>query len=215
MKKYIYAFVGVCMSLALPSCMVAQNQYPAPENGPSLNHAEIGAYADYFRFAPSGNSSATNFVGVGGRVAFNMNPWVALEGEMNYDFARNFTSSYTTGSGTTATTTFVRSSVRPLTGLFGPKFQIGGSSPFRIFATGKVGFINFSTANSGVVSGATFNNAVSGVGGAGTHLAFYPGGGIEGFIGPIGIRAEAGDEIYLNNGTYNNLRVTFGPTIRF
>jgi hypothetical protein len=134
---------------------------------------------------------------------------------MNYDFARNFTTSYTTGSGAGATTTFVRTGVRPLTGLFGPKFQFGGSSPFRLFATGKIGFIDFSTTTSGVVSGTTFTNAVSGVGNPGTHLAFYPGGGFEGFFGPVGIRAEVGDEIYLNNGTYNNLRVTVGPSLRF
>lgn len=214
MKKYMYALVGICMSLAVPSWMAAQTQ-PQPAEGPNyLNHAEIGAYADYFRFAPSSGTSA-NFLGAGGRVAFNVNPAVALEAEMNYDFAQNFTSTYHTGTGTTTTTTTVTSSVRPLTGLFGPKFQIGGSSPFRVFATGKVGFIDFSTTNSGAVSGSTFSNAVSGVGNAGTHLAFYPGGGIEGFFGPIGIRAEAGDEIYLNNGTFNNLRITVGPTIRF
>ena len=40
-------------------------------------------------------------------------------------------------------------------------------------------------------------------------------GGLEGFVGPIGLRLEAGDEIYLNNGTFNNLRVTAGPTFRF
>ena len=37
----------------------------------------------------------------------------------------------------------------------------------------------------------------------------------EGFFGPIGLRVEAGDQMYFNNGTYNNLRVTFGPEIRF
>jgi len=214
MKKYMYALVGICMSLAVPSWMAAQTQAPPAEGQNYLNHAEVGLYADYFRFAPSSGTSA-NFVGAGGRVAFNVNPAVALEGEMNYDFARNFTSTYSTGTGRTTTTTTVTSSVRPLTGLFGPKFQIGGSSPFRIFATGKVGFIDFSTNNSGVVSGSTFTGAVAGVGNAGTHLAFYPGGGFEGFFGPVGIRAEAGDEVYLNNGTYNNLRVTVGPTIRF
>jgi len=39
--------------------------------------------------------------------------------------------------------------------------------------------------------------------------------GVEGFIGRVGLRLEVGDEIYLNNGTFNNLRVTFGPHIRF
>jgi hypothetical protein len=43
----------------------------------------------------------------------------------------------------------------------------------------------------------------------------YPGAGVEGFWGPIGLRLEAGDEIYFDNGTRNNLKVTFGPTFRF
>jgi hypothetical protein len=68
---------------------------------------------------------------------------------------------------------------------------------------------------SGVVSGSTFTSAVAGVGGGGTHLAFYPGGGLEGFIGWFGLRIEAGGEIYLNNGTYDNLRAAAGPVIRF
>ncbi len=209
-------FAGLALLLAIPSAHAAQVDQPQQAGQPSrftMNHAEVGVYADYMNFSP-GNYSA-NYVGVGGRVGFNIHPNLALEGEMNYDFARNFTSSYTTGSGAGATTTFVTTSVRPLTGLFGPKLQFGTSGPFRAFVTGKLGFINFSTDTSGVVSGSTFTGAVEGVGGGGTHVAFYPGGGIEMFGGPIGFRAEAGDEIYLNNGTYNNLRVTAGPTIRF
>ncbi|HEV2464625.1 MAG TPA: hypothetical protein VGT04_12550, partial [Acidobacteriaceae bacterium] len=64
-------------------------------------------------------------------------------------------------------------------------------------------------------SGGTFSNAIDGIGGSGTHLAFFPGGGIEGFWGPIGLRIDAGDEAYLNNGVRNQLRVTFGPEFRF
>jgi hypothetical protein len=211
--KRIAVMTGLVFCLALPSWAqtYTQNQtYQSRNNDQNhLDHGELGIYGDYFRFNPSG--AATNYVGVGGRVAVNMNPHVALEGEMNYDFAQNFTTTSNNG----ATTSFARTSVRPLTGLFGPKLQAGTSGPFRIFATGKVGFINFSTNTTGVVSGSTFGNSVSGVGGSGTHLAFYPGGGIEGFLGPVGLRAEAGDEIYLNNGTYNNLRITFGPTFRF
>jgi len=205
--KRIHGFVGLCVGLAFPTWLAGQT---AESGRYVLNHAEIGIYADYFRFAPS-SSTNTNFVGTGGRFAFNVNPNVGLEAEMNYDFARNFTTAVTNGTSTT----FVTSSVRPLTGLFGPRFQFGTSGPLRVFATGKVGFIDFSVNNSGIVSGSTFTGAVSGVGNPGTHFAFYPGGGIEGFIGPVGIRAEGGDEIYLNNGTYNNLRVAVGPTIRF
>jgi hypothetical protein len=166
-------------------------------------------YADYFRFSP--NSFSDNFVGVGGRLGFNMNPNLALEAEMNYDFARNFTT--TTSNG--ATTTFVRTRLRPLTGLFGPKLQFGTTGPIRAFVTGKVGFIDFSVSHSGAVSETTFTEAIDSVGGAGTHLAVYPGGGLEVFLGPLGLRLEAGDEIYVGNGTHNNLRLTFGPHIRF
>lgn len=173
------------------------------------NHGEIEAFADYLRFTPS--SSTTNYVGVGGLVGFNAHPNLALEAQMSYDFARNFSSSTTNG----VTTTLVTTSVRPLVGLFGPKLQFGTSGPFRAFITGKVGFIDFSTSTSGAVSGGTFTGAVTGVGGNGTHLAAYPGGGIEMFAGWLGLRLEAGDELYLNNATYNDLRVTAGPVIRF
>jgi hypothetical protein len=190
-----------------------QTTQPGESGRYTMNHVEFGAYADYFHFAPEGQ--ATNYVGVGGRVAFSVQPNLAIEGEMNYDFARNYTTTYSVPNGTTTTTTFVTSSVRPLTGLFGPKLQFGTSSPFRVFVTGKLGFLDFSQSNPNNVTGQQFNSAVSGIGGSGTHLAFYPGGGFEGFFGPVGLRAEVGDEIYLNNGTYNNLRVTVGPTFRF
>jgi hypothetical protein len=216
-------FVGLFLALALPCSLRAQaaeaaegggGQAPAPgESSSALNHGEVSAYADYFRFAPSSSSTA-NFVGVGGRAGFNVQPYVALEGEINYDFARNYTSSQSVPNGTSTTTTFVTSSVRPVSGLFGPKFQIGTGN-FRAFVTGKLGFMDFSTSSPNNVTGTQFNNAISGVGGSGTHLAFYPGGGFEGFWGPFGMRLEAGDEIYLNNGAYNNLRVTVGPTLRF
>lgn len=173
------------------------------------NHVEAGVYADYFHFSP--NNLSDNFVGVGGRLGFDMDPRWALEAEMNYDFAHNFTT--TTSNG--ATTTFVRTRVRPLTGLLGPKLQFGTTGPIRAFLTGKAGFIDFSESHSRVVSGTTFSNSIAGVGGPGTHLAVYPGGGVEVFLGPLGLRVEVGDEIYVDNGTHNNLRLTFGPHIRF
>jgi hypothetical protein len=227
--KRIAIIFGLGLFTALPSALMAQQDVPPPPPPPQQygppppppqrynppkssyyeNHGEIGVYADYFQFK-SGNYN-NNYVGVGGRIAFNVQPNLALEAEMNYDFARNFTTTYNNG----ATTSFVTTSVRPLSGFFGPKLQIGRSSPIRAFLEGKMGFIDFSVNNSGVVSGSTFSGAVTGVGGSGTHLAFFPGGGIEAFIGPVGLRADVGDEVYLNNGSHNNLRVTFGPTIRF
>jgi hypothetical protein len=223
MKRTI-KLIGLVLAIALPCSLKAQSDQAAYGGGGqsapgesryTLNHAEVGAYADYFRFAPANGTSA-NFVGVGGRLGFNVQPMFALEGEVNYDFARNFTTSSTINNGTTTTTTFVTTGLRPITGLFGPKLQFGTSGNFRAFLTGKLGFIDFTTtSNSGSVNGSQFSSGIAGVGGAGTHLAFYPGGGFEGFWGPVGLRLEAGDEVYLNNGTYNNLRVTLGPTIRF
>ena len=166
----------------------------------------MGIFADYLRFSPTNPN--INFIGFGARTGFHTSRRVQIEGEMHYDFERNFTTTFNNG----VTTEFVRTKVRPLTGLFGPKFETGGK--LKIFATGKVGFISFTTSHAPVTFG-NFGNAVAGVGGSGTHLAAYPGAGVEGFWGPIGLRLEAGDEIYWNNGTFNNLRVTFGPQLRF
>jgi hypothetical protein len=62
---------------------------------------------------------------------------------------------------------------------------------------------------------ACFTGSLSGFGGLSTHFAAFPGGGIEFFAGPLGLRVEGGDELWSNNGLSNNLRVTFSPTLRF
>lgn len=169
------------------------------------DHVEVGVFADYFRFANA--EPQRNFVGLGGRVAFNVHRDIQLEAEMAYDFKRNFTNTFSDG----VTTELVNSQMHTLHGFFGPKFQTG-SGPFRVFVTGKVGFDNFSVNNLNATSG--FVNQVGLTNGA-TYFALYPGGGFEAFAGPIGIRAEVGDDIYFNGGAHNNLRVTFGPQLRF
>jgi len=200
--KYSFVVAGLALLLA-PSCLVAQYSNPH-----TWNHGEIGIFGDYFRFTQV--SPTINFVGLGGRLGINTNPHVALEGEISYDFSRNFTSSSSNG----ATTSFSRTTLRPLTGLFGPKFQVGTSGPFRAFLTGKVGFLDFSTSNKAITT-SQFTGAFNNIGGPSTHFAAYPGGGIEMFGGPIGFRIDVGDLIYLNNGTYNNLKITAGPAFRF
>jgi hypothetical protein len=47
------------------------------------------------------------------------------------------------------------------------------------------------------------------------NAAIYPAAGVEAAIGPVGLRFEVGDEVYFNNGAHNNLRLTFGPMVRF
>ncbi|MGA9528983.1 MAG: hypothetical protein WBS24_12790 [Terriglobales bacterium] len=172
----------------------------------SSDHIEIGAFADYLNFSQT--APHINFVGVGGRVSFNVQRYVQLEAEMSYDFDRNFTNTYSNG----VSTDFVQSRTRPLTAMFGPKFQTN-AGPFRAFATVKGGFINFSTTTQNAPSG--FQSSVGSVTGGNTRAAFYPGVGLEGFWGPVGLRADVGDEIYFDNGTRNNLKATFGPVIRF
>lgn len=170
------------------------------------DHGEVGVFADYFKL--SRTTPDINFVGVGARVAFNVHPSVALEAEMAYDFERNFTSTFSNG----VSTQFVTTHLRPLHAMFGPKFQTG-SGPFRAFVTGKVGFLNFTTTNDGALSG--FQGALGSVTSGNTRFALYPGAGVEGFWGPFGLRLDVGDQIYFDNGAQNNLKVTFGPAIRF
>jgi hypothetical protein len=47
------------------------------------------------------------------------------------------------------------------------------------------------------------------------NAAIYPAAGVEATLGPVGLRLEAGDEVYFNGGAHNNLRITFGPILRF
>lgn len=170
------------------------------------DHVEVGIFADYFRLMRP--DPAINYAGVGGRIAFNVHPNVQIEAEMAYDFDRNYTSTFSNG----ITTQLVSSKTHVIHGLFGPKF-VAGTGAFRAFVTGKVGLISFTTNNQNVGSG--FQTGLGAIGNGDAKFAAYPGAGIEGFFGPIGLRLEAGDDIYFDNGARNNLRVSFGPTFRF
>ncbi len=167
------------------------------------DHVEVGVFADYFR--ENRTEPSLNYAGLGGRFAFNLRPSVQLEAEMAYDFDRSYNNPADDG-------TIVRSQTHILHGLFGPKFQTG-SGPVRLFVTGKAGLISFTTNNQNAPAG--FVSALGAIGNGNAKFAVYPGGGVEGFIGPVGLRLEVGDDIYFDNGARNNLRVTFGPTIRF
>jgi hypothetical protein len=217
--KFMSIIAGLAMVL-MPSYLVAQSTtYDPPaaqstkpdppyEQGHAWNHGEIQAFGDYYRFTQV--SPTINFVGIGGRVGFNANPHMALEANMSYDFAQN----YTSHSGSGASTSFSRTTIRPITGLFGPKFQIGTSGPVRAFLTGQVGFIDFSSSSSAISSSA-FTGAVNNITGSGTHVALYPGVGVEFFGGPIGFRIDVGDLMYMDNGLNNGLKISGGPAIRF
>ena len=142
---------------------------------------------------------------MGGRATFNVRPKLAVEAQMSYDFERNYTYVFNDGLSSFATIT----TVQPLSALFGPKLQYGGNGPFRVFATAKAGFIDFTTGYSYPGSPAADSSRPE------KHVTVYPGGGVEMFAGRLGLRVEAGDEIYWNSGTHNNLNVDAGPVIRF
>jgi hypothetical protein len=176
----------------------------AQESG-HMDHVEVGAFVNYYRLSDPGPTR--NFLGLGGRAAVGIRPSIQLEAEMAYDFKRDYTSTFDNG----VSSTNVTSRLRTLHGFFGPKFQTG-SGPIRLFLTGKVGFDNFSVTGANAPTG--FTNSV-GLGTGATYFAVYPGGGLEAFAGPIGIRLEAGDDIFFNGGAHNNLRVSVGPQFRF
>jgi hypothetical protein len=179
--------------IAAPGAVFAQTE----------NHVEVGGFAQYYRF-DQGGSSQINFVGLGGRAGFYVNPWASIEGELSYDFERNQTNFFSNG----VTTSFATTRARPLHGLFGPKFNFGTGNT-NLFATGKVGFVNFGTSDQSLAQ--SFGNVDAG----NTRFALYPGVGVEGFWGHIGLRAEVGDEIYFSGGPKNNLKISLGPHFRF
>jgi hypothetical protein len=170
------------------------------------NHAEVGAFVDYFRLGETGS----NFVGFGGRAAVNVASHVQIEAEMAYDFNRVFTEGFTDTTG--GTVTFQNSNMRVLHGLFGPKIQTSG--PLRVFVTLKGGFTNF-RFDPVPASFSTFTSSVNNLRANNVDGALYPGGGVEAFLGPIGLRLEVGDEIIFVNGAHNNWKVSFGPQLRF
>ncbi|MGH9633527.1 MAG: hypothetical protein ACRD72_01700 [Candidatus Angelobacter sp.] len=165
------------------------------------NHGEAGVFADYFRL----QTAPQDFGGIGARISINVHPNIAAEADGAYDFERSRTQLISSGG---ISSTF-RSNFRITHGLFGAKLQWGKKSPVRLFATAKAGFIRFGV-NSGPV---TFGNATGGTGQY--KAALYPGGGVEGFWGWIGLRLDVGDEIYFDRGANHNLKVTLGPHIRF
>lgn len=193
------------VELAFALCLLATASFAQGGYGNSsgkYNHAELGAFVNYTRLAAAND---TGFFGAGARLGFNVHPNIQLEAEGAYDFERNVTATINSGGGTF---TSVRSGIRMTHFMFGPKLQFGRSGPVRVFLTAKGGLVNFS-------SNANFGGQVSSIPTGNTDGLFYPAGGIEFFAGWLGLRFEAGDEMYFDHGANNNLRVTAGPSIRF
>jgi hypothetical protein len=174
---------------------------------PAQDHVEVGAFADYFHLS----QTHTNFGGLGARLGFSAYSHVKFEGEMSYDFDQAFTEGFTnTGTGIL---TIQRSGMRILHGEFGPKVELGHSA-LHPFVTLKGGFADFHINNAPATL-STFLSSVDNLRSRNVNAALYPGVGLEGRLGPVGLRLDVGDEMYFNHGTHHNLRVAFGPTFRF
>ena len=171
------------------------------------NHINVGIYGNFFRVS----DTAIDLGGVGARVSVNIMPKIQLEAESAYNFAEFYNSGLSDFDGTL---TVSQSHVRTLDGLFGPKVYTN-KGPFRIFGTVKGGFMNVNLSTSAPVTIQEFTSQFQPGNGVNTYAVFYPGGGAEAFCGPFGVRVDIGDEILFANGTHNNLRVSFDPTIRF
>jgi len=169
---------------------------------------EAGVFLDYLDVS----QTSTNNFGLGARFGYRVHHDVMLEGELAYDYGINFDEAYRNlTSGNIGA--IERTSVGVTHGLFGPKLQPAGGG-FRPFVTLKGGFMDF-RLSPGLLP---ISNAVSTLLGLRTsnlNAAIYPAAGVEAAIGPVGLRFEVGDEVYFNNGAHNNLRLTFGPIVRF
>jgi hypothetical protein len=195
--KRLAVFAALALALLAAPALLAQD------------HGEVGVFADYVRLHNAGDA---NFWGIGGRASFNVSKHIQLEADMGYDFEKTIISGtvFNTGTGTITT---VRSPLRLLHATFGPKLMTG-SGPVRAFVYAKGGFLNFSSF-SGPATGGSFTNAISNVPNGDTNGVFYPGGGVEAYLGPVGLRLDVGDMMYFDNGANHNLQITFGPHIRF
>jgi len=169
---------------------------------------EVGVFLDYLSIS----KTSTNNFGVGGRFGYRIHRNVMMEGELAYDYGLNFDEAFR-NIANGKLTAIGRTSIGVTHGLFGPKLQ-SSRGAFRPFITFKGGFVDFRLSPS-LVPYSNVVSALTGIRTSSLNAAIYPGGGVEASLGPVGLRFELGDEIYLNNGAHNNLQITFGPMLRF
>jgi hypothetical protein len=172
------------------------------------NRVEAGIFVDYVGMS----QTKTNNFGVGGRFGYRIHRKVMVEGELAYDYGVNFHEAYrNVANGDIAA--IARTSIGVTHGLLGPTLQ-PANGRFRPFVTLKGGFIDFRLSPS-LLSLGTLESTLLSIRTSSVSPAMYPGAGLEASLGPVGLRLELGDDIYFNSGAHNNLRLTFGPILRF
>jgi len=172
------------------------------------SRAEAGLMLDYLGVSQTGTPN----LGLGARFGYRIHRNVILEGELAYDYGVNFHELYIdVTNGKVAA--IERTSIGVTDGLLGPMLQ-PSHGHFRPFVTLKGGFMDFRLSPS-LLPYSTEVSTILGLRTSNWNAALYPGGGAEASLGPVGLRLEAGDAIYFNRGAHNNLRITFGPIVRF
>lgn len=174
----------------------------------SHDRIEAGLFLDYLGIS----QTSTNNFGLGTRFGYRVYPGIMLEGEFAYDYGLNFDEACRNLSAGNVTA-IERTSIGVTQGLIGPKIQ-RSAGHLHPYATLKAGFADFRLSPSLL----PYSNVASSIFGLRTsnlNAALYPAAGVSATVGPVGLRLEAGDEIYFNRGPHHNLRITFGPILRF
>ncbi len=176
--------------------------------GYAQSRIEAGLLLDYL----SVSQTNTDNFGLGGRFGYRIHRNVMMEGELAYGYGVNFQDVYrnVTNGDITA---IEQTSIGVTDGLFGPMLQ-PAHGHLRPFVTLKGGFIDFRLSPS-LIPYSSVVSTVLGIRTSSINAALYPGTGAEATLGPVGLRLEFGDAIYFNDGAHNNLRITFGPVLRF
>lgn len=178
------------------------------EDRPARDRVEAGVFLDYLGIS----QTSTNNFGLGARFGYRVYPDVMLEGEFAYDYGLNFDEAYrNVANGNLAA--IENTSIGVTQGLIGPKLQ-RSAGHLHPYATLKAGFADFRLSPS-LLPYSTVPSSIFGLRTHNLNTALYPAAGISATVGPLGLRLEAGDEIYFNRGPHHNLRITFGPILRF
>ncbi|SRR5581483_410541 len=169
---------------------------------------EAGIFLDSLSIS----QTSTDNLGVGARFGYRVHSHVMLEGELAYDYGLNFDEAFrniTNGD----LVAIEHTSIGVTQILVGPMLQ-PAHGHLRPFATLKAGLIDFRLSST-LLPYSSVVSSVLGLRTSNWNAALYPAGGVEASLGPVGLRLELGDEVYFNRGAHSNLRVTFGPIIRF
>jgi hypothetical protein len=196
MSRMVKIVVGAVLMMA-GGCLVRAQR-----------RVEAGLLLDYLGVS----QTQTDNFGIGGRLGFRVHRDVMAEGELAYDYGVNFREVYRDVANGNVTA-IEHTSIGVTEGLFGLTLQ-RADGHLRPFVTLKGGFVDFRLSPS-LLPYSGVASTVLGIRDSNLNAAIYPGGGATATLGPLGLRLEFGDLIYFNEGAHNNLRITFGPIVRF